>query len=265
MNHLDGLSEDQRLFLTIYPPAQLFAVISWGCAATAWLSRVLNSQPDIFCVHAFNTYWNVLGGGEKLDGVPYLRIIGSQGHAHVAAGDVHGISRSLVPELRRTFGNRFNAAVVVREPLARLRSQLALFEEYQSLNHAWNLSYIDGLIDRHGIVLPVNDFLHRAFIHGANMLNAILEEKAVGKIYRSEDLTNSDSILGDFITEITRGRVVPEADWLRAAVGTKRVNAHSGRSAPAPFADWQIDAIRKVVDPHSWELHAELGYPLPQF
>jgi hypothetical protein len=264
VNYLEGLSEYQRAFLSSYGLAQLFAVISWGSAATAWLSRVLNSHPDIFCVHASNTFWHVLGGYEKLDGVSYLRIVGSQGHAHIAAGDVHGVSRYQVPDLRRCFGNLFNAVVVVREPLARLRSQLALFEEYKSQNDAWDLTYVDNLVERHSLALPADDFTHRAFIHGANMLNAILEEREVGRIYRAEDLTANAWILGDFIVEITRAKITPTSEWLKAATQTQPVNAHAGHLEVTQFTDWQLDTIRKVVYPSSWQMYAELGYSLSQ-
>ena len=129
---VDGLTDYQQAFLRKYPSPQLFSVISWGCAATAWLAAVLNRHPDIYCVHDANHSWHVLGNIEKLDGVPYLRIIGKQGHAHAAAGEVHGVSRHLVSECRRTFGDKFNAAVVVREPISRIYSQLALHHPYQS-------------------------------------------------------------------------------------------------------------------------------------
>ena len=125
---VEGLTDYQQAFLKKYPYPQLFAVISWGCAATAWIAAVPNRHPDIYCVHAANSFWHVLGNCEKSDGAPYLRLIGSQGHAYTAAGGVHRVSRHLVPECRRSFGETFNAAVVVREPISRLHSQLASFQ-----------------------------------------------------------------------------------------------------------------------------------------
>jgi hypothetical protein len=266
--YLQSLSEFQRAFLDSYPPTFVFAVISWGCAGTAWIARTLNSHPDIYCVHAANAFWQVLGGCERLDGLSYLRVIASQGHAHAAAGDVHGVGRHHIPALRLAFDQLFNAAVVVREPIPRLRSQLALFERYKDVEGsttAWDLGYIDSLIEHCKIALPRDDFRFRFFVHAANMLNAILEEREVGKIYRSEDLTSDTSVLGDFVDEITRARVRPSSEWLDAAIQIHPVNPHAESSGQRQFEAWEIDVIRKVVDPRAWEMYERLGYTRPVF
>jgi len=261
---VEDLTDYQQAFLRKYPYPQLFYVVSWGCAATAWLATVLNRHPDIYCVHAANLHWHVLGNCEKLDGVPYLRILGSQGHAHVAAGGVHGISRHLVPECRRTFGDKFNAAVVVREPLSRLRSQLALYEDFEPFR-VWDTDYLDGLLTRTGIAIAPGDYRSRLFVHAANMLNAILDEQDVGTIYRAEDLTSSREILGEFVEEITCGKISPDSAWLDSALATKKVNVHAGRHPRRELDEWQMDVIRKVVDPRAWEMYEALGYACPEF
>lgn len=261
---VDSLTEYQRAFLRKYPYPQLFYVVSWGCAATAWLATVLNRHPDIYCVHAANLHWHVLGNSEKLDGVPYLRIIGSQGHAHTAAGGVHGISRHLIPECRREFGTKFNAAVVVREPIARLKSQLALYQDFEGMQ-AWNIDYVDALLARKGIAVSPGDYQARLFVHAANMLNAILDEHEVGRIYRAEDLTSNGQMLGEFVEEITRGKISPDSAWLQAALETKKVNVHAGLHPRRELDDWQIDVLQKVVDPLAWEMYEALGYARPEF
>jgi hypothetical protein len=240
--------------------SQLFAVVSWGCTATSWLAAVLNRHPDIFCVHGANMSWQVLGNVARLDGLPYMRVIGHQGQNHVAAGDVHGVSRNYIPELRRCLADRFNAVVVVREPISRIHSQLALFanlERYQT----WDLGYVDGVISRAGITLPANNYRCRFFVHAANMLNAILEEQDVGRVYRSEDLTQRPEELGDLVEEITRGKVSPSEGWLRSAIEMPRVNVHADPHRDPQFEDWQVDVIRRVVDPRSWEIYEALAYP----
>jgi len=261
---VEDLTDYQRAFLRKYPCPQVFYVVSWGCAATAWLARVLNHHPDIYCVHAANHHWHVLGDCEKLDGVRYLRIIGSQGHSHIAAGGVHGISRHLVPECRRIFGNQFNAAVVVREPLSRIRSLIALHRDFEGFQ-VFDLDYLDAILDRAGIVIEPGDYQSRLFVHAANMLNAILEELEVGKIYRCEDLTSDTGVLGEFVREITRDKISPDSGWLKAALETKKVNVHAGRHPRRELTDWQIDVIRKVVDPRAWDIYESLGYVRPDF
>ena len=259
-----GLTDYQRAFLRKYPCPQLFYVVSWGCAATAWLARVLNHHPDIYCVHAANHHWYVLGNGEKVDGARYVHIIGSQGHAHIAAGGVHGMDRALIPECRRVFGHKFNAAVVVREPISRMRSQIALHRDFEGLQ-VFDLSYLDAVLERTGIAVESGDYKSRLFVHAANMLNAVLEEREVGKIYRSEDLTSDGEVLGEFVEEITRGKVSPDSGWLKAALETKKVNVHAGRYPPRESDDRQIDVIRRVVDPRAWDAYESLGYERPEF
>ena len=260
----DRLSNYQQLFLRLYPPPQVFAVVSWGCAATSWLANVLNRHPDIYCVHAANYFWHILGNCNRLDGVSYLRIIGSQGHAHKAAGCVHGLSRHLVPECQRSFGSKFNAAVVVRDPIPRLHSLLAIFEQSEGVQ-AWDLEYVGDLISRSGVKLPADDYPSRFVVHAANMLNAILEEREVGKLYRCEDLTGNAETLVGFVEHITCGEVSSNCEWLQCAVEMKRLNAHTRTDSRDRLEDWQMDVIRKVVQPHAWELYEELGYQRPEF
>jgi hypothetical protein len=261
---VEGLTDYQRAFLRKYPYPQLFAVVSWGCAATSWLATVLNRHPDIYCVHAANLHWHVLGNCQKLDGVPYLRIIGSQGHAHLAAGGVHGVSRHLVPECRRSFGEKFNAAVVVREPISRIYSQLALYQDFEGLR-VWDVDYLDTILSREGIAVPPDDYPRRLFVHAVNMLNAILEERDAGKIYRSEDLTSSSASLCEFVEEITRGKISPDSAWLQAAIESRKINVHAGRQVRRELDNWQIEVIQKIVDPKAWDIYESLGYARPEF
>jgi hypothetical protein len=257
--HFDDLSDFQSEFFQRHSSSQVFSVVSWGCAATAWLAKVLNSHPDIYCVHAANTCWQTLGNIERLDGTAYLRIVASMGSNHVASGDVHGVSRHLIAGLRQSLGRRFNAAVVVREPISRLRSQLGLFAMYQKFQ-LWRIDYLEEVISAARITLPDDTYACRLFVHGVNMLNAIVDEQEVGRVYRAEDLTRRTDILGDFVEEITLGSVAPTAAWLRSSIDIPPVNRHA-RPVREPFRDWQIDVIHKVVNPRSWEKYAELGYP----
>lgn len=241
---------------------QLFAVVSWGRAATRWIAKVLDSHPDIYCVHAGN--WGKVLDGERLDGAPYLRIIANEGSSHLAAGDVHGVSRHHIPEMRRSFGKKFNAAVVVREPIARLRSTFAFFEEVQT-PETWNIRYVDGLISSGRVAVPADTFRCKFFVHASNLLNAILPEREVGRIFRSEDLTRSKQALGEFVKEITRGKVSPTAGWLDSALEIERINEDALQREHGQLSDWQIEVVLKVVEPRAWEMYQSLGYPPPRF
>jgi hypothetical protein len=174
------------------------------------------------------------------------------------------MDRALIPECRRIFGKQFNAAVVVREPLSRIRSQIALHRDFEGLR-VFNLDYLDAILDRTGIGVAPGDYQARLFVHAANMLNAVLDEREVGKIYRSEDLTSDPGELGEFVEEITHGKVSPDSEWLNSALETKKVNVHAGRYPLRELDDWQIDVIRKVVDPRAWDAYESLGYVRPDF
>lgn len=262
---LKGLSDIEIDLLNRIPAPQLFAIISWGCAATTWLYKVLNAHPEIFCVHALNNIWfstNTIKSEKKIDGLEYFQVISKLAYVYKAVGDIHGLSRHHVPELRRVLGDKFNAVVVVREPMPRLKSQLSMFHKDQK-HKFWNIDYIDDVIKNQGITLPNDDYEHKLFVHGVNMLNAITEEVNVGKIFRSEDLTTDPSILGEFIEEISCRKVTTENELLSKMIKIDRVNVHTSKEIE--FEDWQIDIIKKVVDQTSWELYSKLGYSKPNF
>jgi hypothetical protein len=253
------LDDGESLFMRHYPAPLVFSVISWGCAATGWLAYTLNSHPDIYCVHAANTFWSRLGGQPLIDGVPYMRVIGSQGYAHKAAGDVHGISRQCVGALRKEFGDNFGCAVVVRDPIPRLRSQIALFASFKYDKQSWgDLRYLDEICRDSGIVSENISYTQRLFIHGVNMLNAILDEIGIAKIYRCEDLTCTPGKLREFVIDITNNKVSVTDQWVEQAISGRRINAHVVSSV-CEFDDWQRQVIQAVVKPEAWGAYRSLG------
>lgn len=244
---------------------QLFAVISWGSAATLWLSKVLKSHPEIFCLHAMNLFLALdkdRRAFPKNDGLEYLRIIAKSTSGYKAAGDVHGISPYDVPGIRQLLGNKFNAVVVIREPIPRLKSTLSLFQRFEK-RQMYNVDYVDDIIKNKNLTLPRNDYGDKLFVHGVNMLNAVIQESNVGKIYRSEDLTTNKSILNEFIEEITRGKIKTDSELLSNMLKIDRVNKHVKEEIQ--FDDWQIDVIKLVVSDESWELYSKAGYDKPNF
>lgn len=246
--------------------ARLFSVISWGCAATHWLARALDSHADIFCVHAGNFSWNQYGRAPYLDGPEYLQVIGQMGCSYAAAGDVHGVNIRTIEAARGSFGGRFGCAIVVREPIARLYSQIALFKANLH-TRAWNVDYVQQFIEQ-GVTLPVDNYENRLTLHGISMLNSIVTEQATARVWRCEDLTTKADALAEFSSEITGGCIPIDLSWASAAVGSPRVEQHASSNptrAERQLDDWQIDALRKIVSPRAWELYSELGYPLPGF
>ena len=112
---LEGLSEEDIAGLNSISAPQLFSVVSWGCAATQWLHKVLNAHPEIFCLHALNITLlktDTLKLGKKMDGLEYFQVIAKLAYAYKAVGNIHGLSCHHVPELRRVLGDKFNAVAL---------------------------------------------------------------------------------------------------------------------------------------------------------
>jgi hypothetical protein len=256
---MESLTPFQKAQLEWARHNQLFAVVSWGCAATTWLAKVLNSHPEIMCLHAGN---NTVGNfHSSMDSLRYFRVLSVLGFEYKAAGDVHGLPRSEVPKLKEAFGARFNFVIVVREPLARLRSIMALHEKLRGMN-VWNLSYLDPLIEAKNIA--AHSEKAKMFVHAANMLNAITEEISLGTIYKAEDLTTNPNTLDTLIAEISGGRVETDPGWIETCFKLRQVNPHA-KSEGLALNDWEIEVVRAVTRPESWRLYEELGYDRPSF
>jgi hypothetical protein len=144
-----------------------------------------------------------------------------------------------------------NCAILVREPLPRLRSQIALFQK-SPVKKAWNVDYVQAVIDQ-GVHLPQDNIDNRLFLHGANMLNSIIQEETVAPLWRSEGLTTNAAMLARFVEELTRGHVQVEPEWAERGVRRPPTNRHSVLGAGLrQFESWQIDAINKIVEPRAW-------------
>lgn len=256
----DGLSALQRAQLLNMPCDRLFAVISWGAAATRWLAKTLDSHPEVLCLHAGSHA--IASFGRPIEAMEYYRALTMLGHGYRAAGDVHGIGRHDVPALRKAFGDRFQAVVLVREPIARLHSLMAHYDQFRGLD-AWGLSYVDDLVATRRLTLPDGED-SRMFIHAANMLNAIVEERAIGRVYKTEELTSSAETLAALVRELGGGDIEPTAEWLAAGLRLPRINAHES-SRERVLTDWQREVLGAVVTEDAWRMYAQLGYPVASF
>src|SRR4029450_3655043 len=200
----------------------------------------------------------MVGGGRRLDGLAYLRVLRMQSVGYLAAGDVHGVNRMEIPALRTALGDMFGCAVLVREPLARLRSQLALFRQHDF--KGWgDLQYVESIAESAGVAPASLTIEQRHFIHGASMLNAILEEREIARVFRSEDLTSDPGMLCDLVTELTRGSVSSAPQWAESAMTIRPANRHAPASA-SMLNEWEINVLRSCVKPEAWNAYRALGY-----
>lgn len=245
----------------------IFSVVSWGCAATDWLAKTLNSHFGILCFHHADIYWERHAGLPRLETWKYLRFIGVTARRYTACGNVHGVPIEGIPGLRARLGRHFNCVILIREPLPRLRSQIAFFESFSNspFQAVWDIDYVQNFIDQ-GIRLPQDNIDNRLFLHGVNMLNNIIKEEPVAPIWRCEDITSNGAALARFVEELTQGYVQVEPGWAERAVCRPATNRHSDATTRnRDFDAWQIEAIRKIVKPQAWRIYERLGYKTPDF
>jgi hypothetical protein len=248
----------QQDVLQIYPLPRLFAVVSWGCAGTAWLARALNSHPEVFCVHALSTMWRIFVDASDSNDIDYMRLLGAQGHAHAVAGDVHGISRHTIPALQKEFGDDFRTAVLVRDPLPRLRSQLALMERLK-MHRGWgDLAYVNDLAVTRGLDPKGWNYTDQLRFHAVNSLNNIIDEIAVGRIYKIEDVASRQDVLLELFEHLTGGLTVPTW-WADYVYHLAHINSHS-RTVDSDSLDVSAEFLRQVVRPEAWDHYRNLGY-----
>jgi hypothetical protein len=254
----DDIAETRRLHSEEKPlPERLFAVVSWGCAGTHWLSKALNDCPQIYCAHASNSLWTHFAGAQTLDGLDYLRLVGMLGSGNIAAGDVHGLGRHEISIARETFGDRFRAAVLIRDPLPRLYSQLAFFEKFAP-TRCWDTEYLKEKFPDVEAMLPAGGYGEWLFVHGANMLNNIIDEVTVAPVIRLEDISTKPRALMRLVRALTEGQVDPTEDWAHRAVTTEKTNRHAIRAQR--LTGWQRRVLEAVVEDRAIELYRELGY-----
>lgn len=236
----------------------VFAVVTWGAAATTWLAKALGAHPHIFCVHACNVPLGTYKPAIQLDGVDYAAFVLEAASGYEVAGDVHGFSRYDIETLKATFGTGFSAAVLVREPLRRLASQLAHYAAFDNAAHM-DIQYIDSVIEETGLTLPDDEPSTKLFVHAVNMLNSIVDEQPVGPIYKMEDVTRDAAVFRELVRCLSGGRIEPDSEWIATTLSLGRVNEHRRRKEP-DLTDWQVRVVRRLVWPRAWEIYEELGY-----
>jgi hypothetical protein len=240
---------------------RIFGVESWGCAATHWLAHALDSHPELRCFH--NTGGQIFRqvGGTRLDGLEYARFLQTQRLGYRVVGDVHGFSRTAIPDVQRELGDLFRCAVLVRDPVPRYRSELALFRHAEwrvnDASRPWNLDYVKPIAQEAGIKLNGNDYDACLVVHAACMLNVILEERELGPVYRMEDVVSEPDALCSLLETVTAGAVEIDRSWAEAAVARPRLASHSRGDDLSPA---ELDVLERIVKPEAWQAYRELGY-----
>lgn len=245
-------------------PAHLFAIVTWGAAATNWLAKVLNAHPEVLCLHNAGNPWARVTGTSRIDEMTYMEFVARVGRIYQAAGDCHAVSADSIPKLKKRWGECFRAAVVVRHPVPRILSM-------------WNLAKRAG-IDSYeldyrflrSVAPPALDWLktkeHLFFLHTSRMANNILKEVEVGPVFKMEALTADPNQVRTLLHHLTGSELDFHAAMLDSLFG-QRLVSHSNLDHPqkpetafTQLAEWQQDIFRAAFDPKARAIYERLGY-----
>lgn len=216
----------------------LFAVVTWGCCGTKWLATTLNAYADIFCTH--NLPGSLRRAGIQASPEQAMSLLTEAGLGYRAAGDVHGIPRDAVSRLQAA---GIRVVGLTRDPIPRLQSHLALYE-----NYGWSRRLWSGMEYAKPLYPAAKTYEELMVVHAVNMLNTIIEELALFPVYRIEGIRDQWS-------EFTETLLGSPAEGI-PAVG--RLNSH--RREPGILDPGLQPIIDAVVKPEAWEAYRRLGY-----
>lgn len=252
------------------PDAGLFAIVSWGQTATTWLARVLNSHIDIMCTHAGWILNPKLSDTKnRLPGLlQHYQLLADQTSTCSLVGDIHGVWMNEVPTLRALFGSRFHAAAITRDPIARLRSVLS----HHLSDHVMEKAKPDWSADAPEVQevfkaydLPEQSYETYTFARCTRLINSVINERRLARVFRFEDVTKDTDTLFDLFRCITHGKF-NDRDWIEQASKIKPTNSHVKKmKQKLEFEPWQQDALKQIVFKDAWDAYAQLGYELPSY
>lgn len=241
--------------MTEYENTRIFSIVSWGSAATRWLGVVLCAHPRILCLHAANRMLSARG--TEVDNMLYMDVVEKLGKGYLLAGDIHGIERGNIPELRARFGERFRAAVVVRDPLQRAISSQRFWtvgnRNYDS-SHLFSEKYA-----------PIHKYLKTRsdefFALALCYANGIVEESVVGPIFRCEDLTTNVNNIWALIAYLSNGEIQADPVLEPYIFREDKIGVHgSATKEPYKILPEHYEMYEVLVEERAKELYRELGY-----
>ncbi|HEY9676216.1 MAG TPA: hypothetical protein V6D11_32535 [Waterburya sp.] len=248
-------------------PPRLFALISWGATATAWLAKLLNAHPECFCTHHLNFAVSLKAGNhDPNNDLSIMETLARLGFHYRLVGDCHGINRESVPQLLEKFGERFRACVLVRHPITRIESSLKHAKnvglEYYGLDYQILKDTLDTSLKN---LLQTEEQLF--FVHIMNLINVVEKEVNVGPIFLMENVTRDFHTAQKLMQYLSADELDLNSN-LYTSSSQKSINQHSKLANSSPetlfekWPEWQREAFRVLLNPKAKEIYQQLGYDL---
>lgn len=248
--------------------ANLFAVVSWGCAATTWLTKILNAHPEIFCVHNLKNHWAVATGTPKVqDSLLYMKVIDRSGRGYRLAGDCHGVAREEIGKIQDFFGSRFRSTVLTRHPVPRILSHFGIVAKAGISRYPLDYDALRATLPRD--LLKLFDSKEKLFFaHMMSLVNVVTKEKEIGPLFKMEKLTSDFEELNRLLHFLSHGELKFEPQMIETLFNKPLVSHRNfpkaiSRTASENFellTGWQQEAFERLLDPEARKVYESLGY-----
>jgi hypothetical protein len=267
-----------------------FGVITWGCSASAWVAKLLNAHPEVFCVHGLGkkARWKLPGSddfseeGPEANLVAYCRCLLQRASSYRVIGDVHSLPVRSWPTLCQALAPRLfegwqmRGAVLVRHPIVRIESACRLDEGHreeglQRANHRRKYESSRRLAHLGGWHLAPDDYEALTFHWYCRMAAGhILLELASGcPIFRMEELVQKPAAAQRLLDHLSAGQLVFSESLVHSLYG-RRVNSHRPAGAsndPGEIFDswpeWKQQMLARILSGPSLKIYRDLGYDFP--
>ncbi len=266
-----------------------FYISSRGHSATAWVSAMFSSHPDIVCFHGTRSvppYGS--GTGHDMDPesfVQALEVCAGSSHGKLF-GAVHGFYGVACKEAIEKRGGRF--AAIIRHPIKRIHSCF-LFSyagkimgestskpvglDLYAFIRSRNMDKVAQRVDANGSLLVSE--VENCFFHTCESLVHFdiecLREAGYEANFRMEDIVSSTDAFLHLFDYMTLGKVQYDQEYVGKISESRKINTHTVpathdeiyESWPESFKYLFHLALERNGGAPVYEAYAAMGYDLP--
>ncbi len=239
---------------------RLFAVVSWGAAATHWLTRVLNAHPQVLCFHHLMTSLNNVKP-LQMNPMEYMEFLAHAGAGYQLAGDVHGIPLDSLEDLKKQWGRQFRFAIITRHPVSRVRSAYNLWNNYLLEKPSASLTELTG--EGGSPESTQSSSKENIFKHFATMVNQVVDEIVIMEPFQMERLTTDFGEINRLLDHLSNGELqFDRSDGLMDKGPGHRKKNDTPRESFDDMPKWQRDMFIEKLSPEARKVYENLGYDL---